>query len=45
MWMKNDNIESYLMMQQVMKYTLQNMWMSECVANMWCSVLPRMPDS
>ena len=33
MWVKNDNIESYLMMQQAMKYALQNMWMSECVAN------------
>ena len=34
MWVKNVNIKSYLMMQQAMKYALQNMWMSECVANM-----------
>ena len=33
MWVKNDNIKSYLMMQQPMKDALQNMWMSECVAN------------
>ena len=34
MWLKNDNIESSLVMQQAVKDTLQNMWMSECVANM-----------
>ena len=33
MWVKNDNIKSSLVMQQAMKYALQNMWMSECVAN------------